>query len=74
MTRCPAARSSPTLREHLDVLPAGDERQPLDVAAGLRRQLDDRADQRRRQVVDDVPAEVLEHAGGAGPAGARTSR
>ena len=71
MTSCPAARSSPTLREHLGVLATGDEREPFDVAVRLRRELDDRADQRGRQVVDDEPAEVLEHVGHARPTGAR---
>ena len=54
------------LGEHFGVLASGDERQALDVAAGLRRQLDDRADQRGGQVVDHEPAEVLQHVGGPG--------
>ena len=47
--------------EHLGVIAPGDEGQPVDTAAGLRRQLDDLLDERRREVVDDVPTEVLEH-------------
>ena len=58
------------LGEHLDVLPAGDERQPFDVAVRLRREFDDRSDERGRQVVDDEPAEILENVGDAGPSGA----
>ena len=48
------------VRQHVGVLATGHERQPVDAATGLRRQLDDRRQQRRRQVVDDVEPEVLE--------------
>jgi hypothetical protein len=47
-----------------------DDRDRLVVAATLVDQLDDLAQQRRRQVVDDVVAEVLELLGGRAAAGA----
>ena len=56
------------------VVAAGDEGQAVDAAARHRRQLDDLLDERGRQVVDDVPAEVLEHVGGAGPSGTGHAR
>ncbi len=37
------------LREHVDVLATGHQRQPLDVAAGLAGQLDDGVDQARSE-------------------------
>ena len=72
-TRCARGgrrRAARRPREHVDVLAPGHERQPLDVAARLAGQLDDRVDQRRRQVVDHEPAEVLEHRRGRRAPGA----
>ena len=46
--------------------------EPAEVTAGA--QLDHGQQQRRRQVVDDVPAEVLQHAAGAVLAGPRRAR
>ena len=61
------------LGEHLGVLATGDEREAVDVAVGLGGEFDDRADQRRREVVDDEPSEILEHVGHPGSAGAGQS-
>ena len=54
------------LRQQLRGLAPGDEREAFDVAPRLADELDDRVHQRGREVVDDVPAEVLEDRGGSG--------
>ena len=71
VTSWPVGPQLADLGEHLGVLAAGDERESFDVAVRLRRELDDRADQRRRQVVDDEPPEILEHVGHTRSAGPR---
>jgi hypothetical protein len=58
------------LVEHLGVLATGDQCQSIDVARRFGGEFDDRADQRRRQVVDDEPTEILQDVGDAGAAGA----
>jgi hypothetical protein len=50
-------------REELPAADVGDERELADRRPRRERQLHDPSDQRRRQVVDHEPAEVLEHVG-----------
>ncbi len=50
--------------EHGAVVAAGDERQAVDATARHRGEVDDLLDERGREVVHDVPPEVLEHVGG----------
>ena len=49
------------LGEHLGVLTPGHQREPFDVTRGLGGKFDDRADQGRREIVDDEPPEILEY-------------
>ena len=58
----------------LPAAPADDEGHPLGLGPRAADQLGHLGDERRRQVVDDEPAEVLEGRGRGGAAGARTSR
>ncbi len=66
----PARSDLADLLDQRAVLAATDERETRDVAARFDGEVDDRADQRRRKIVDDVPAEVLQHVGRTGTTGA----
>ena len=56
--------------QQFGVVAPGDEGEAVDPArSGQRRQLDDLLDERGREVVDDVPAEILHHVGDTGTPG-----
>jgi hypothetical protein len=55
--------------QHGAVVATRHEGEPLDAAPWRRGELDDRADQRGGEVVDHVPAEVLEHISRRGTSG-----
>ena len=65
----PAGADLPDATEQFVVIAARDEREAGDVAARFRGEVDDRLDQRGRQVVDDVPAEILQYVRGSRSAG-----
>ncbi len=50
----------------LQMLTSGNESQPLNSRSGSTCQLDDRVDERCRQIVHDVPAEILENGSSSG--------
>ena len=67
-------RSASTSSTGAAPAPADHEGHPLDLGPGPSTSSDHLRDQRRRHVVDDEPAEVLEVAAGRGPPGAGHAR